>query len=833
MKQNTISKILLAVWLLGFLFMASPARIAMADSKIYPLEIAVLHQPLVQGEESDFFIIINDKEMRQKIDYFVFYIYGNDQEPQTIEYHGESYIKFKRKMPSLNFNEYIQLKLDAYSDEEEKYLFRTIKHVKYDLKYPFGLLPADLGPQARESMSKEGDFSFSDIRAVSKEGESKGMGYSNPNTSTGFATDFVRNYSQTEFEELMKKEKESLERVITSAYQKKTIPQIDFIEISPSEKLIERMVLLNGSNATDNDPSRVFYDCYSYIYVVVQNDKLDQKSKVYRFEFKKSGENIAGGAYQGQIDSFQSMVKAFADSVVMQTFVDNNPEDKKQVISVSSNMNLHPVLTDYDLGNLNTSSLYEEIMAGKEPGVEELKKEKKKMEDREFKISFRYENNKTIWNTGVVNTGTDKDTSFAISVNIDAKAYDKDKKEITDISDEELYKDVYLLYEIINPRSQIAFQDKPENNKLKIKVNSNLEGRYLQSKGPILYKGVFLPIEYVVASLVNKKGDALTDRYLYTVHMKDASPSIELKEVVKEVDDVADSVFEFRINDEYHDKAECTVKIPYEKYQKNKIPFIKVSRDGQGEVSTYISPFECETNKWIKIRVKPPKLSNFDMLSELNGLNMWDLQRGTMETFATDLVGYGVDLRMAGLKKKKQALEGLYQKGYVKARGVYGKIDQYEKTMRFLDKANGLSGDVQNAIKLTQTDKNVSSHADDVKEGVKGWKQKDAWETSYDWGIAGINVLQSTVGVIAMAPKRIPVIGKYASKVTGTFSLVFNLMTNVWKGNLQYLSKEKKIDRAQEKNIPYPAMIGVSTREGFKDVSAEVISVLYTYLDNN
>ena len=82
-----------------------------------------------------------------------------------------------------------------------------------------------------------------------------------------------------------------------------------------------------------------------------------------------------------------------------------------------------------------------------------------------------------------------------------------------------------------------------------------------------------------------------------------------------------------------------------------------------------------------------------------------------------------------------------------------------------------------------------------------------------------------------MAPKHIPFVGKYAQKVTGKFSLVFNLMTNVWKGNLEYLSKEKKIDRAQEKNIPYPVMIGVTSKEGFRDADAQFVSVLYTYLE--
>lgn len=473
-------------------------------------------------------------------------------------------------------------------------------------------------------------------------------------------------------------------------------------------------------------------------------------------------------------------------------------------------------------------------MAGGEPGVKELVKEKKEMEDRKFEISFRYNNEATIWNSGVVNTGTDKDTSFSVSVNIDGKAFDKKGEEIVDVSDEELYKDVYLQYEIINPKSQIHFQEASVgDNKLKVKVDDVLESQYLQSTGPILYTGPYLPTEYVAVYLVDKSDNLISKRFIYKVHMKDATPQIETEKTVVEIDDVADSTFKFKINDEYHDKVKCTIKVPYEKYLANKIPVIKVSEFGQGEVATQIQEFECETNKWISIRVQPPKLSNFDMLTQLNGLNMWDLQRGTMEGFAVDLVGFGVDRRMASLGKSKQALSGLYEKGYTSAKGVYGKVDKIEKTMRHLDKASGLAGDVQNAIKLTQTGTNVESHAKDLGKAVDGATRKDFWESTYDWGIGGINILQSTVGAVAMAPKAIPFVGKYAQKVTGTFSLVFNLMTNVWKGNLEYLSKEKKIDRAQEKSIPYPVMIGVTSEEGFRDADAQVISVLYTYLDNN
>jgi len=204
------------------------------------------------------------------------------------------------------------------------------------------------------------------------------------------------------------------------------------------------------------------------------------------------------------------MTRNFAKNITMRKYPDKEVEDLKQKIFLSSNGNIHPVFEAYDLnGEFQSSGIYNEIMAGGEPGVEAIKKEKKKVDNREFEISFKYNNETTIWNSGVVNTGTEKDTSFAISVNIDGKAFDKDKKEI-EVSDEELYRDVYLMYEIINPKSQIHFQKKGVGeNRLKVKVDDVVAGEYLQSTGPILYKGPYLPTEYVAVSLVNKNDELI------------------------------------------------------------------------------------------------------------------------------------------------------------------------------------------------------------------------------------------------------------------------------------------------------------------------------------
>jgi len=880
--MKKFKNVLISILIFSFLFLNVPQiEMVEAGNDVYPVEVVTPDQPLTEGEEVDFYIIVNDKNLRSEISRFVFYLHSNDKTPMEISYDGESHIKLTFKMPSLTYSEHLMTTLEVYSKTEEKFILKIYKNVQYRLKYPMGSLPEQFNAEAQEQIAKT-DFDIARLSASHEyEGEKTMVKVFSemkpwnryPKSSSYFNVNDEDYVTNEEVEESIKKRILDAPDTVDKSYYHDVSAVTDSEEINSADSIIKKILLVNasifqvmagGSIGERQMPSTVYYDLQSSVDVFIKSERNDEANRSYTFIFRKSAKDISLDNYENEMEEFKKGVRDFAKNIIMHKFQNNDFEDLEQSMHVS-NFVYPELFPEYNMDNLVHSEIYNEILAGGEPGVEKLVREKKKMEDREFKISFKFDNEATIWNTGIVNTGTDKDTSFSIAVNIDGKAFDKDKKEI-EVSDEELYKDVYLIYEIINPKSQITFYEADiGDNKLKIKVDDVLEIQYLQSIGPILYTGPYLPTEYVAVYLVDKSENLISGRFIYKVHMKDASPRIEMKKSIVEIDDVADSIFEFRIVDEFHDKVECFVKIPYEKYQKNKVPFIKVSKEGQGEVSTQIQPFECETNKWISIRVRPPKLSNFNMLDELNGLNMWDLQRGTMETFAVDLVGFAVDRRMINLKKSKQALTGLYEKGYTGAKGVFTRAEKIEKTMRYLDKANGLAGDAQNAIKLTQVGDNIDSHIKDIKNASGAEKltdflgssatmgesgasivestaadmkktsengSKTSLEAGYDWGIAGINILQSTVGVIAMAPGHIPFVGKYAKKVTGTFSIVFNLMTNVWKGNLEYLSKEKKLDRAQEKSLPYPVMVGVSTKEGFRDVDAQIISVLYNYLEN-
>lgn len=813
--------ILLSFISVGFLFSQ-----AQAVSNIAPVEVVTPNQPLVAHDEATFFIIVNDEKLRENIDHFVFELGGGSTEPQTIAYNGENYVSFSLKVPIIKMqSERIMAKTFLFMKGEEKSEVSVLKNFEYTLKYPMGHLPSTLDSQVQSTLASK-EYRFTKLRASSDTTEGK------VTHTRNFETDFEKKLSTDDVAKKITEDKDQLHRTLTSVVYGQNTPTITTEDISPIDADIDDITITHAVVSRTMPNDKVYYSFESRIYVTTLVDNGPEMRWVFPFGFRQRATEVDPASYQSELEDFQSMVHDFAKSVTLAKIQNLEKTDSEATISIASGGFPRP-LSEYDLENLSHSETYNQILEGNTPGVEELQKEKKEAEDRLFTLTFKNNNHTSIWNSGVVNTGTEKDTDFPIFVNITGKAFDNEHREIKDISSEELYKDVYVVFETLNPKSQIGILEGGEfQQKIKIKVEDSVESQYLQSKGPYQYKGPFFSSEYVAVYLVNKKDEVLSQKLLYTVEMKNAAPVIEMETATVEIDDKADGIFKFKINDEYHEKLQCNVKVPYEKYTANKVPVITVSRVGLGDTSVYVDNFECKTNEWISIRVRPPKLSNFDMLAQMNGLSMWDLQRGTMESFAMDLVGVGVDSRLGDLEKTNHTLVGIYSKGVPKGNDIGNRLVKYGNAIDALETANGLATDAQNVIKLTQIEKNAKEHIKDVQSAQAG-SDKDWVETGYDWGISGINILQSTVGAVAMAPKHIPFVGKYAQKVTGKFTLAFNLMTNVWKGNLQYLSAEKKMDRAQDKNIPYPAVVEVSSPDGFRDVNVEIVNVLYTYLDNS
>lgn len=831
MLKKKIIGVLLVLSVLGIDF--SSSLMVQASSDIYPVEVVTPNQPLFPNEEVVFYILVNDDKLRDEIEYFNFGISGLGIEPEKIPYNGESYISLKKKIPSpKSLAERYQTITEVYLLNEKKIAFTIYQNIDFSLKYPLGQLSSEFGIDVKSVLSQK-DFKLANLKASAGHisGELRDPGY-----TINFDPDFIKTYTDDELAQAINERKETMRKVLDGPVYNWATPVINQWEASPSDSEVKKIDVVDSFvyriYTGDGSFNPVIYEMESYVYVSQFIDKEENKQRVFPYQFRKRAVFRDLGSYEAEMEEFRLMVSSFAKSIVFEKPQNLEFTEHKPTISLSNN-NFSGTLSGYDLENLNHSEEYKQILKGNIPGVEETVREKKALDNREFNLSFKFNNNVSIWNSGVVNTGTDKDTDFPIFINIHAKAFDKDGKEIKDATSEELYSDVYAVYEIKTPVSQIGINEgQGWQNSIKVKVDNNVSSQYLKSKGPIVYKGPYFPVEFVEVYLVNSRDEKLSESLIYTVKIKNAAPVLEMENGVVEIDDTADGVFKFIINDEYHEELECTIKIPYEKYQANKVPVPVVSRESSGGGAEYIDKFKCKPNEWITIRVTPPKLSNFNMLAEMDGLSMWDLQRGTMEGFAMDLVGVGVDARLDSLGDSKKLLEGIHAKGYTEnTKGVFDRINNYEQSMRTLSSANKLAADSQNAIKLSQLKTNVESHIKDVEDATSGAGEKDWVETGYDWGIGGINILQSTVGAVAMAPGKIPFVGKYAQKVTGKFSLVFNLMTNVWKGNLQYLSKEKKLDRAQEKNIPYPIIVTAVSKDGFEDTDAQVVSVIYTYLE--
>ena len=449
--------------------------------------------------------------------------------------------------------------------------------------------------------------------------------------------------------------------------------------------------------------------------------------------------------------------------------------------------------------------------------------EQKDISKKEFTIKFSGKDSKTIWNRGRFNTGTKEDDSFTIPVKLSGKAYDSNGKRIKRLSDEELYSGAQLVTEIAGNESQIGLTESL-TLALKQGISSDFELIDVRGKGPHLYDAFYKPLEQLSVH-VEWKGQVVSNTLTYTVHVKDASPSIKLAHAKIEVQDGSKRAVEFKVLDSDKSKLTCSLMIPTDFALKGGIPTASLLQDGKR--TTFIKQ-PCKDGDTIKVMYQAPSFGNFDLNNELNALSMWKMQQNTMLTLATDVVGLAVGGRLEVLEKEKAKFNKAY--GLTGTAGHLKNAQNVQKTINTLSKANELADDTQNLIKLTQLNKNRNDLNKEAKKSVGTGKQ--GWlEWGADWGVYGIDIAQSTIGAIAMAPGKIPVLGPLGKKVGGTFSVVFNLMTNVWKGNFQYLSKVEKINRAKEMYFPYPVIITVEDEDGFVTKDVQTVMVVYNWLE--
>ncbi len=462
----------------------------------------------------------------------------------------------------------------------------------------------------------------------------------------------------------------------------------------------------------------------------------------------------------------------------------------------------------------------------KPQNIKHEKEEIKDVEDRDFKIKIK-NNEKTIWNTGRKNTLKDSEnTNFEILVNLEINAKDEDGKKIKNPSKEQLYNNVYVSARLLENNSQLGLSSKLSNEWMK-KASSDLETIEVFGKGPLFYDGPFKPVEYIEVYLSDEKGNALTEKVMFKVKLKDGTPKITLKKEIVEVQDGDKRGIEFKVSDADSKELKCRITVPTSFAYKSGIPTSYIEYDGK---QTTFAEFDCKDSETIKFMYyAPKKIGNFDLNGELSALSMWKLQEGTAVNLVADLVGIGVEKRLKFLRDGAE-LNQRFVNIDPKDIDSLKRAQTFGSAHDFLDKGNKLSTHTQNVIKVTQTGKNIDNTQklfnQSVGSGKQGWVEWGA-----DWGVFGIDVAQTAVGVVMMAPSKIPVVGTLAGKVTGKLTLAFNLMTNVWKGNLEYLSKVEKIDRAQLFYLPYPVIIEVEDKDGFKVAEIQNIMIAYNWLE--
>ncbi|MFO7710845.1 MAG: hypothetical protein R6V53_03715 [Candidatus Woesearchaeota archaeon] len=103
-------------------------------------------------------------------------------------------------------------------------------------------------------------------------------------------------------------------------------------------------------------------------------------------------------------------------------------------------------------------------------------------------------------------------------------------------------------------------------------------------------------------------------------------------------------------------------------------------------------------------------------------------------------------------------------------------------------------------------------------------KAGSTWvENAADVGIVGISAAQTAVGALTFIPNKIP----YFGEVSASWQSAFSAATNIWKANLQYVSKSEKISRAQELYYPVGILVTAQDISGWTIQELQMFKIAY------
>ena len=206
----------------------------------------------------------------------------------------------------------------------------------------------------------------------------------------------------------------------------------------------------------------------------------------------------------------------------------------------------------------------------------------------------------------------------------------------------------------------------------------------------------------------------------------------------------------------------------------------------------------------LKLGYRAPAMGNFDIGKELASLSMVDLQKQAAKQIAIDAVTS-------------------YAGDYV------GEIDELADAGKIAEEAGYVAKEyktVDGVRNLKGVHDSISGMADEVGDasGVNEEKKEATWvESVADVGVVGISAAQTAVGVLSFYPEKIP----YVGKLSAGFNSAFSAATNIWKANLQYISKSEKISRAEELYYPVAIVVTAQDISGWTAQEMQIFKIAY------
>jgi len=263
--------------------------------------------------------------------------------------------------------------------------------------------------------------------------------------------------------------------------------------------------------------------------------------------------------------------------------------------------------------------------------------------------------------------------------------------------------------------------------------------------------------------------------------------------------------------------------------------------EAAANTATGKTSFTAKPGEDIELGYQAPAMGNFDIANAINTLSMWDLQKDAGKQIAKDaILNFGGEAisnyakgASAYAEGEKNAL-GAYQSaskkfsqyydpsralGYVRnandAKQYSDQVEILTKTYTVIKKGNDI---INMPSKITKVQGNIQTNVNDAGNSDVGWKER--WS---NYGITGINIAQTTVGVLTFIPNKLPGVNKLGAGLKTAFSAASNIV----KADLQYIAQAEKIDRAQEILYPVPVVVYVEDENGWGMTAFLVIKVAY------